>query len=847
MRRFAVTASALAVFVAGAAPAVTAQTAPSEGAVTSGGAYARVEDAQIVLGNELVERTWDRAAFATASLVDKRGSSRTWSSDHPDFELMVGGARVPSTLFSVSDATVTDLDGGLRVTMELSAPGLAATRVAEVYDGIAGFRTQTILRPVGPLLLRGASFEEAAVGGDVAPTITALRAGADWREPGYTGPPLAIGDPHAGTWRDSRSAARGEDLAGPAQWISVADDNRSLFMVMERSDWPSSRASYTDGVASLDADFSRDVVIFGPLEENGHIENPGDGPARHHAVGPGEAFALPTAFTGFGFGDGDEPWQFYKYLTERRLTPYDKDVTFNSNGTDSNVISTGAKDDMNYEKVLEVAPIAKRLGIETFILDDGWQAISGDWYPDCPEHPEPRWDGVPGSKFRPRFPDCTFEAVREAIAPMKLGLWMNPMQFHPDSETYAQHPEWVCTPVGHGTALVNELDKNSSSNEAGIGTWGPDAIPFIESRIRVAIQEWKVEYFKFDFLVWLDCAGQGDLYDYQDGFVAMLDRLQDDHPDVTFQIDETNDYRLFPYLSVARGPSWFQNGTPEPSHLLHNLWNLSPYVPTWSLGQHFLGGGSFRRHSVDTLMAAALPSHMTYFSDLTALPEDVVDRARVWIDFYKAHRELLAGMTYPLLNDPIERGWTALQSWDPELGRGALYAFRQASPDGSKSIALRNVPRGRSFDLIEAPTGEHVGTVTSEQLLEGIDVQLAEGAARVLLIVPAENERDPTTTLTYTGDTSVPMNKPATLSATLVDAEGNPISGAPVTFRLRGVAYGVTTNEQGVASATTEVMRAPTGPYDVVTRYEGSERYAPSEDRDSLVVTKIAKPRTTPL
>ena len=118
---------------------------------------------------------------------------------------------------------------------------------------------------------------------------------------------------------------------------------------------------------------------------------------------------------------------------------------------------------------------------------------------------------------------------------------------------------------------------------------------------------WGVEYFKFDFLVWLDCAGQGDLYQHREAFVAMLDRLRADHPTVTFQIDETNDYRLFPFESVARGPSWFQNGSPEPDRLLHNLWNLSPYVPTHSLGQHVLGGRAYERHPVDTLMAAAMP------------------------------------------------------------------------------------------------------------------------------------------------------------------------------------------------------------------------------------------------
>ena len=124
------------------------------------------------------------------------------------------------------------------------------------------------------------------------------------------------------------------------------------------------------------------------------------------------------------------------------------------------------------------------------------------------------------SKYKPRFPDATFAAVRKAIAPMKLGLWMSPMHFNPESATFRAHPDWACAPLGLGTTLVNMLQPDSSSNEAGIGVWGPKAIPHIESRIREAITKWQVAYFKFDFLMWVDCVGQGTMYDYQDAFVG---------------------------------------------------------------------------------------------------------------------------------------------------------------------------------------------------------------------------------------------------------------------------------------------------------------------------------------
>ena len=702
--------------------------ASADAAHKNGSVYARVTDGTVVLGNSVAERSWTRSAL-TSTVVDKRGRGETVVSEGArDFALTVGATDVGSESFAVSAVSVDRIAGGLRVTMTLTGPpGLAAERVVEAYGGVAGFRTQTFVTPLVPLTLRGAVLDTVAVPAATA-TLHALRAGADWREPGYTGPQLTVGDPHAGTWRHTVS---GPTVDAAGQWLSLAAaSGRTAFLVMERNDLPSSRARYDGSTGALVVDWSRDIVSLGPLEENGHAENPTAAPARQRVLAAGERFALDPAFLGLGTNADDEAWQFAKYLRDYRLAAYDHDVVFNSNGTDTNRISTGAKDDLDFATIQQVAPIAKRLGVDTFVLDDGWQAISGDWVPDSPGHTDPR------GLYPPRFPDATFAAVREAIAPMKLGLWMSPMHFHPSSETFRAHPEWACTPVGTGTALANMADPDSSSNEAGSGTWGPAAIPHVESRIRVAIEEWGAEYFKFDFLVWLDCAGQGTLHDYQDAFVAMLDRLAGDFPHVTFQVDETNDYRLFPYASVARGPSWFQNGTPSPARALHNLWNLAPYVPSESLGQHFLGGRQWQSYPVATLMAAALLAHPTFFSELRDVPSAVVEEAAAWTAFRARFvDELTEGVTYPLLADPMDGGWTALQTWDPDRARGALVAFRQGDARASVAGPLRNVPPGRVFDLYAAPSGSWAGSATSAELAAGLPLTLAENAAAAYVIV----------------------------------------------------------------------------------------------------------------
>jgi hypothetical protein len=716
--------------------------------------YARIEPTQIVLGNSLVERRWSREQLRTTALIDKRDGGVTWSRNTREFAFRVGPAEIGSDSFRVESATVTQLPrGGLRVRMAITGPALTGIRVAEVYPGTAGFRTQTTLTSPAPLTLNEAVLEEATVGPTTKPTLHALRSGADWRDSSwagptpseeYPGPPTALGDPHAGDWRDTRTAAAGTPLEAAAQWFDgERANNRRLFMVMERNDFPSSWVEYDGATARLRLQYARDVISLGPFEEQFHVENPNPEGGRARTLRPGEPFTFEATFTGVGSGSGDAEWQWSKYLHGRRLDPhYPHAITFNSDKNDRNQISTGAKDDTNIAAVRELAPIAKRLGVETFVLDDGWQARSGDWCPDSPNCPEPRAATDP--KYGPRFPDPTFTAVREAVGPMRLGLWMSPLHFNPSSTAYRAHPEWVCSPAGHALVLYNLAQPYEGSNEAGLGQWSNAAFPFVEARIREAIVKWGVRFFKFDFMAWLDCAGSNDLYEQHDEFVRMLDRIHRDHPDVTLQIDETNDYRLFPFESVPRGPSWFQNGTPETKQLVHNLWLLNPYVPGFSIGQHVLGGDSYKKESVDTIMAAALPSYITFWSDLRTMPDAVVQRAATWLAFYKRFRGELSQHTYPLLDDPLNGGWTALQAWDPEEAHGALYAFRQGADEDTKRIALRNVPPGLRFDVFEGPTGDRVDRVSSADLTRGIDVKLgAKGAARVLVFRLAPGEAPP--------------------------------------------------------------------------------------------------------
>ena len=162
-------------------------------------------------------------------------------------------------------------------------------------------------------------------------------------------------------------------------------------------------------------------------------------------------------------------------------------------------------------------------------------------------------------------------------------------------------------------------------------------------------------------------------------------------------------------------------------------------MPRVAIGQHFLGDKSYETWPVDTLMAAALLSHLTFFSDLRSLPPAVLDAAAPWLAFYRRyHTTLTDGVVYPLLDDPLASGWTALQSWNPSTASGALLVFRQdaAAGLGEGRAAQRS---GRpSLRTATGPTGAVVGQrhVAPTAVAASPSRSLPNAAAQVLLITP---------------------------------------------------------------------------------------------------------------
>ena len=99
-----------------------------------------------------------------------------------------------------------------------------------------------------------------------------------------------------------------------------------------------------------------------------------------------------------------------------------------------------------------LAELAAKMGIELFVMDDGWfhgrnddHAALGDWWPDAE-----------------KFPNGLKPLIEQVNAlGMEFGLWVEPEMVNPNSDLYRAHPDWVIHfPTRQRTEGRNQLILN---------------------------------------------------------------------------------------------------------------------------------------------------------------------------------------------------------------------------------------------------------------------------------------------------------------------------------------------------------------------------------------------------
>jgi alpha-galactosidase len=190
---------------------------------------------------------------------------------------------------------------------------------------------------------------------------------------------------------------------------------------------------------------------------------------------PGESYAAPTVL-GVYSASGLTPasWGYHRWLRSLSSAPRTpRPVLLNT--------WEAVYFDHETERLKELASVSAALGIERFVLDDGWfgsrrddRSGLGDWWVSPEVYP----DGL----------GPLIAHVRGLG--MEFGIWVEPEMVNPDSDLYRAHPEWALTTDGYEPVMAR--------NQLVLNLAHPNAFEHILGQLDALLRDHDVQYVKWD-------------------------------------------------------------------------------------------------------------------------------------------------------------------------------------------------------------------------------------------------------------------------------------------------------------------------------------------------------------
>lgn len=337
----------------------------------------------------------------------------------------------------------------------------------------------------------------------------------------------------------------------------------------------------------------------------------------------------------------------------------------------------------NADKIEQIASAGRDLGIELFVLDDGWfgkrnddTTSLGDWVVDKNKLPEGLEDLV--------------KRVRNLD--MQFGLWFEPEMISPDSDLYRQHPDWCLHVEGRRrTEGRQQLILDFSREEVG------DAVA---NMVRTILQSAPITYVKWDMNRNMTEIGSAALpperqretaHRYMLGLYRVMEQLTTEFPHILFESCSGGGGRYDPGMLYYMPQTWTSDNSDAVSRLKIQ-YGTSLVYPLSSMGAHVSAVPNhqvFRNTSLRTRGHAAMSGNFGYELDLTAFSEQEKEEVREQVKLYKEIRHLVQFGDFYRLRNPFEGNEAAWTIVSEDRSEAVLYYFRILSEANEPIVWLR--------------------------------------------------------------------------------------------------------------------------------------------------------------
>lgn len=328
--------------------------------------------------------------------------------------------------------------------------------------------------------------------------------------------------------------------------------------------------------------------------------------------------------------------------------------------------------DFDEEKILNIARKAKEVGVELFVLDDGWFGARnddyrglGDWHVNLEKLP----DGISG--------------LSEKIEQMglKFGLWVELEMVNKDSDLYRAHPDW----------LIGAPDRFESHarHQYVLDFSRKDVVDYIHDMIAKVIRESSISYIKWDMNRYMTepysrgaaASEQGKvMHKYILGVYDLYTRLISEFPDILFESCASGGARFDPGMLYFAPQTWTSDDT-DANERTKIQYGTSMVYPIVSMGSHVSAVPNHQLHRNTSLATRANVAYFGTFGyelDLNLLEDREIEQVKEQIKFMKEYRELIQikGDFYRILS-PFEGNETAWMVVSPDK-KNAVAGYYQS-------------------------------------------------------------------------------------------------------------------------------------------------------------------------
>ena len=306
----------------------------------------------------------------------------------------------------------------------------------------------------------------------------------------------------------------------------------------------------------------------------------------------------------------------------------------------------------NRSKILALARSAKKLGVEMFVLDDGWfgkrnsdTAGLGDWVENRKK--------LPGG--------IRYIANKVNKMGMKFGLWFEPECVNPDSDLYRAHPDWAISVPGR--------DRTFGRNQMVLDMTRPEVREYIIESVDKVLCSANIEYVKWDYnrhisdMYSSSLRQQGEFFHrYILGLYEVLDEIfHKRHPNILFESCSSGGNR-FDLGMLCYSPQIWTSDNTDPIERLDIQGGIYNFYPQSTVSAHVSmapHAQTLRDTPISTRFNVAAFGVLGYELDFSELTPHERKQVKWQIEYYKEYRHTFqyGRLSKVKLKNPEQISW----------------------------------------------------------------------------------------------------------------------------------------------------------------------------------------------